>query len=94
MAVDNQVLIFAAAIYVGTVLSQFFTAIIRDLILPLASPFASAEGGVSKLIVPLGSIKLNIGDALVHTVNLLVAFTVVSFLLPYLKEYVPVAGRR
>jgi large-conductance mechanosensitive channel len=94
MAVDNQVLVFAAAIYIGSVLSQFFTAIIRDIMLPLASPFASSEGGVSKLIVSLGPIKLNIGDVIVHTLNLLTAFTVVSFVLPYLREYVPVAGRR
>ena len=38
--------------------------------------------------------KLNIGDVIVQTLNLVVVFMVVSFLLPYLKEYVPVAGRR
>jgi hypothetical protein len=44
--------------------------------------------------VQLGGIKLNIGDVIVQTLNLVVVFMVVSFLLPYLKEYVPVAGRR
>ena len=66
----------------------------RDLVLPLLSPVASTEDGLSKLVVQLGGIKLNIGDVIVQTLNLVVVFMVVSFLLPYLKEYVPVAGRR
>jgi hypothetical protein len=66
----------------------------RDLVLPLLSPVASAEAGVSKLVVTFGTIKLNVGDLIVQFLNLVVAFTVVSFLLPYLKDYVPVAGRR
>jgi len=94
MAVDNQVLIFAIAIYVGTLVSQFFTALMRDLVLPMLSPLASAEGGVSKLVIQVGGVKLNIGDVIVHTFNLMVAFAVVSVALPYLREYVPVAGRR
>ena len=92
--VDNQVLTFAVAIYVGTTLMQFFNAVVRDLVLPLLSPLASAEGGIAKLVVNLGTIKLNVGDVIVQTVNLLIVFTVVSYVLPYLKEYVPVAGRR
>jgi len=37
---------------------------------------------------------LNVGDLIVQGVNLAIVFAVVSFALPYLKEYVPVAGRR
>ena len=92
--VDNQVLTFALAIYVGTTLMQFFNALVRDLVLPLLSPLATAEAGVGKLVVHIGTIKLNVGDVFVQTVNLLIVFTVVSYVLPYLKEYVPVAGRR
>lgn len=94
MAVDNQVLTFAVAIYVGTLLSQFFTAILRDLVLPLLSPVASSDGSVAKLVVQFWGIKLNLGDVIVHTLNLVIAMVVVSYALPYLKEYVPVAGRR
>jgi large-conductance mechanosensitive channel len=90
----NQVLTFALAIYVGMTLTNFFNALIRDLVLPVLSPLASAEGGVGKLVVNLGGIKLNVGDVIVHAVNLVVVFAVVSYALPYLKEYVPVAGRR
>jgi hypothetical protein len=92
--VENQVLVFALAIHAGFILSNFFNALTRDLILPLVSPLASSEGGISKLVVQIGSIKLNIGDVIVQTMNLFIAFGVVYFTLPYVKEYVPVAGRR
>lgn len=91
---DNQLITFAVAIYVGMSLTKFFNAVIRDLVLPLLSPLASADGDVAKLVVQIGGIKLNIGDLLVQGVNLAIVFMVVSFALPYLKEYVPVAGRR
>lgn len=92
--VDNQVLTFALAIYVGTTMTKFFNALIRDLVLPLLSPVASAEGEVAKWVVQFGTVKLNIGDLIVQALNLAIVFMVVSFMLPYLKEYVPVAGRR
>jgi large-conductance mechanosensitive channel len=92
--IQNQVLIFAVAIYIGTTLKNFFDAFMRDLVLPLLSPVATTEAGISKLVVQIGGIKLNVGDLIVQTLNLVVVFMVVSFLLPYLKEYVPVAGRR
>ena len=94
MTGQNQVLTFALAIYVGTTLMQFFNALIRDIVLPLLSPLASTEAGIGKLVVNVGTIKLNVGDLIVQTVNLLIVFAVVSYALPYLKEYVPVAGRR
>jgi len=91
---DNQVVTFAVAIFIGMSLTKFFNALIRDLVLPLLSPLASSEGEVAKLVVVIGGIKFNIGDLIVQTVNLGIVFAVVSFALPYLKEYVPVAGRR
>ena len=92
--VDNQVVTFAVAIYVGMTLTRFFNAAIRDLVLPLLSPLASAEGDVGKLVIQVWGIKLNIGDFLVQAFNVGIVFLVLSFALPYLKEYVPVAGRR
>ena len=89
----NQVAIFAVAILVGTMLSPFFTALTRDIVLPLMSPFAKVEGGVAQLVVPVGSVKLNVGDLIVQTLNLLLSLTVVGLTLPYLTAYIPVAGR-
>ena len=94
MAIENQILTFALGVHAGLILTSFFNALMRDLVLPLLSPLASVEGGVSKLVVQVGGVKLNIGDAIVQTLNLVIAFGVVSFMLPYIKEYVPIAGKR
>jgi large-conductance mechanosensitive channel len=91
---SNQVAVFAVAILVGTMLSQFFTALTRDILLPLMSPFAKVEDGVAQLVVPVGSVKLNVGDLIVQTLNLLLSLTVVGLMMPYLTTYIPVAGRR
>jgi large-conductance mechanosensitive channel len=90
---SNQVAIFAMAILVGTMLSQFFTALTRDIVLPLMSPLASAQGGVAQLVVPIGSVKLNVGDLIVQTMNLLLSLAILGMVMPYLSAYVPVAGR-
>ena len=92
--VEHQVLVVALGIHVGMVLIKFFDAITRDLVLPMLSPLASSEEGVAKLIIQIGSIKLNVGDVIVQTMNMLIAFGVVYFTLPYIKEYIPIAGRR
>jgi hypothetical protein len=94
MAVDNQVLVAALGVYVGLLIHSFFSALMRDLVLPALSPVASVENGVSKLVVQVAGVKLNVGDVIVQTVNILVALAVVSYAVPYLKEYVPVAGKR
>ena len=94
MGVENQVLIFALAIYVGSLLTKFFDALTRDIVLPMISPMAPSENGVSKWIIQFGTIKLNIGDFIVQTINVLLSFAIVYVTLPYIKEYVPVAGRR
>jgi len=85
----NLVAAFAVGMLVGTMLSKFFTALTRDIVLPLLSPFASVEGGVSKLVVPIGSVKLNVGDLIVQTINLLISLTVLGFTLPYISSYIP-----
>jgi large-conductance mechanosensitive channel len=83
---SNQVATFAMAILVGTMLSQFFTALTRDIVLPLMSPLASAQGGVAQLVVPIGSIKLNVGDLIVQTMNLLLSLVEIFFIIKILLE--------
>jgi len=94
MAVDNQVLIGALGIYVGLLIHNFFSAMMRDLVLPALSPLASVDNGLSKLVIQVGGVKLNVGDVIVQTINLFIALAVVSYAVPYFREYVPVAGRR
>jgi len=92
---DMTVMTFAVAIYIGTALSQFFSAITRDLITPvIAGLLPGAEKSLDKIVINLGPVKLNVGDAIGATLNLLIAFFVVSMTLPYIKAYTPVGGRR
>jgi large-conductance mechanosensitive channel len=92
--VENQVLMFALAIHAGLVLTKFFEALVRDLLLPMLAPVTSGEGGIAKWIIQVGAVKFNVGDVIVQAINMMAAFTVVYLTLPYLKEYVPIAGRR
>lgn len=94
MAAESQVLTFALAIYVGLTLTAFFTSLSRDIVLPLLSPLASTEAGIAKLYIQFGNSKINIGDVIVNTINLIVLFAVISFVLPYIRDYIPTAGRR
>lgn len=85
----------AVGLYLGFALSQFFTAITRDLITPvIAGVFPGVQQSVDKVVVQVGPIKLNIGDAIGAVMNLAIAFLVVSMTLPYVRSYAPMGGRR
>jgi large-conductance mechanosensitive channel len=89
----ESVIISAISVYLGVFFSGFFNSITRDIILPLISPVIS-EDGIAKFVVKVGGVKLNVGDVAVQVINLLIAIAIIYFLLPHLKEYVPIAGRR
>jgi len=92
---STSVLTIAVALYVGMSLAQFFTAITRDLVTPiLAAIFPGVQSSVDKFVIQIGSVKLNVGDAIAATMNLLIAWFVVSMTLPYVKTYAPIGGRR
>jgi large-conductance mechanosensitive channel len=92
---STSVLTIAVGLYVGMSLAQFFTAITRDLVTPvLAAVFPGVQSSVDKLVIQIGTIKLSIGDAIAATMNLLIAWFVVSATLPYIRTYAPIGGRR
>ena len=92
---STSVLTIAVGLYVGMSLSQFFTAITRDLVTPiLAALFPGVQASVGGLVVQIGSVKLNVGDAIAATMNLLIAWFIVTTTLPYLRTYAPIGGRR
>ena len=79
----------AVAIYMGGALYKFFDAITRDLVTPVvAGLFPGATQTIDKVV------KINIGDAIGATINLAIAYLVVSVTLPYIKTYAPIGGRR
>jgi large-conductance mechanosensitive channel len=85
----------AVGLYLGFALSQFFTAITRDLVTPLiAGVFPGVQQSVDKVVIQVGPIKLNVGDAIGAVMNLAIAFLVVSMTMPYVRAYAPMGGRR
>lgn len=95
MSADTTVLTFAVAIYIGTALKEFFGAITKDLVTPfIAALLPNTQQSLDKITIQLGPVKLSIGDAIAATLNLLVAYLVVSMTLPFIREYVPLGGRR
>lgn len=95
MSANATILTFAVAIYVGSALKEFFGALTRDLIAPfVAALFPTAQQTLDKIVVQAGPVKLNIGDVIGAVLNLAIALFVVSFTLPYIREYSPVRGGR
>lgn len=86
----------AVAVFLGSVLKDFFQAITRDLVTPVLSGLTGSAGAeVSAFTVTVGGVKLKIGDVVASTLSLLIAFMVVSFTLPYLRAYTaPIVGGR
>jgi large-conductance mechanosensitive channel len=86
---------FAVAIYIGMVLHKFFDSITKDLVTPIiAAAIPGAQQTLEKITVQLGPVKLAIGDVIAATLQVLIAYFVVSMTLPFLKEYAPLGGRR
>lgn len=92
---DTSLTTIAVAIYMGGALYKFFDAMTRDLVTPvIAGLFPGATQTIDKITVQVGPIKLSIGDAIGATLNLMIAYVVVSVTLPYIKTYAPIGGRR
>lgn len=86
---------FAVAIYIGMVLHKFFDSITKDLVTPiLAAAIPGAQQTLEKITVQVGPVKLAIGDVIAATLQVLIAYFVVSMTLPFIREYAPMGGRR
>lgn len=96
MASENTALIVhAVGFYLGTVLAQFFQAITKDIVMPLViGTMPGVQQQVDKYVIQVGPVKLNIGDLVATTMSLVVAYFIISFTLPYIREYSPIGGRR
>ena len=86
----------AVAVFLGSVLKDFFQAITRDLVTPVLSGLSGKAGAeVSGFVVTVGGVKLKIGDVVASALSLLIAFAIVSVTLPYLRAYTaPIVGGR
>jgi len=95
MASDMTIMTFAVAIFLGGALTQFFSAITRDLVAPvIAGAIPGVQQSLDKIVIQVGPVKLDIGDAIGATLQLAIALFVVYATLPYIRAYSPISGGR
>lgn len=83
----KDIIIITTAIYLGTVVSKFFTALSDGIIAPLLAPAAAAGKGVSEFQVSVAGVNLKVGEVISALVNLVVSFAVAVFAVGILRTY-------
>ncbi len=83
----KDLIIITAAIYLGSVVSKFFTALSDGIIAPILAPAAAAGQGVATYTVTIGGATLKVGELLSALVQLLVSFVIVVFTIGILRTY-------
>ena len=83
----KDLIIITAAIYLGSVVAKFFTALSDGVIAPILAPAAAAGKGVAAYTVTIGGATLKIGELLSALVQLMVSFILVVFTIGVLRTY-------
>lgn len=85
---DNRdIIILTAAIYLGSVVSKFFTALSDGIITPILAPAAAAGKGVTEYTVSAAGVTLKVGEVLSALVQLVISFVLVVFTIGVLRTY-------
>jgi large-conductance mechanosensitive channel len=84
---QELLLLSALAIYLGTVMSEFFTAIIRDVLIPMLSPFETAQQAHDFKFTLTSGVTIKLGDVVVHTLSLVLALVMVFITAHILETY-------
>jgi len=83
----KDLILLTAAIYLGSVVVKFFTALSDGIIAPILAPAAAAGKGISTYTVTVGGATLKIGELLSALVQLVVSFVLVVFTIGILRTY-------
>jgi hypothetical protein len=83
----KDLIIITAAIYLGSVVAKFFTALSEGVIAPILAPAAAAGKGVAAYTVTIGGATLKIGELLSSLVQLIISFVIVVFTIGVLRTY-------
>lgn len=81
----RDIIILTAAFYLGAVVSRFFTSLTDGIVTPLLAPMGGK--GLSDYTVNVGGAVLKVGDVLAATVQLVISFTLVVFMVGILRTY-------
>ncbi len=83
---DNRdIVILAAAFYLGSVVSRFFSALVDGIVAPLLAPLGSK--GISESVVVVGGVTLQTGELVAATIQLMISFAVVVYAIGVLRTY-------
>jgi hypothetical protein len=83
----KDLIIITAAIYLGSVVVRFFTALSDGIVAPILAPAAAAGKGITGAQVVVGGVTLKVGEVVAALVNLLISFVVVVFTIGLLRTY-------
>ena len=83
----KDLIIITAAIYLGSVVAKFFTALSDGVIAPILAPAAAAGKGVAAYTITGGGATLKVGELLSALVQLIVSFVIVVFTIGFLRTY-------
>jgi large-conductance mechanosensitive channel len=84
---SRDLIIITAAIYLGSVVAKFFTALSEGVIAPILAPAAAAGKGVAAYTVTIGGATLKIGELISSLVQLIISFILVVFTIGILRTY-------
>ena len=81
----KDIIILTAAVYLGSVVSRFFSALTDGIIAPLLAPLGSK--GLSESVVVVGGVTLRTGELLAATIQLMISFAIVVYAIGVLRTY-------
>jgi large-conductance mechanosensitive channel len=83
----KDLILLTAAIYLGSVVVKFFTALSDGIIAPILAPAAAAGKGVAAYTVTIGGATLKVGELVSALVQLIISFILVVFTIGILRTY-------
>lgn len=81
----RDIIILTAAFYLGGVVTRFFASITDGIIAPLLSPLGAK--GLSESAIVVGGVTLKTGEVIASTLQLMISFLVVVYLIGILRTY-------
>ena len=83
----KDLIIITAAIYLGSVVAKFFTALSEGIIAPILAPAAAPGKGIGSYTVTVGGATLKVGELVSSLVQLMISFILVVFTIGILRTY-------
>ncbi len=81
----KDIIILAAAFYLGSVVARFFSALVDGVVAPLLAPLGSK--GIAESVVVVGGVTLKTGELIAATIQLMISFAVVVYAIGVLRTY-------